>query len=233
MRVKVCGITRREDAELAVDLGAAAIGLVFWPGSPRFIGPDRAKAIVDTLPPFVTAVGVFVDQPGEFVEETAAMAGLGAVQLHGSETVAYCRGLVTKLRLKSPSDALVSQDGEPSLLGPVIRAIGLAETLDSMSVHAWPAGITLLLDAHDPSQHGGTGRTVNWALAARIAAMRRTILSGGLRPDNVAAALDAVRPYAIDVSSGVEARPGVKDHDRMRAFFHAVEKASAVGGVRL
>ena len=211
MRVKVCGITRREDAELAVDLGAAAIGLVFWPGSPRFIGPNRAKTIVDTLPAFVTAVGVFVDQPREFVEETAAMVGLGAVQLHGSETVAYCRGLHR----------------------PVIRAIGLAETSDSMSVHAWPADITLLLDAHDPSQHGGTGRTVNWALAAQIAAMRRTILSGGLRPDNVVAAIDAVRPYAIDVSSGVEARPGVKDPDRMRAFFHAVEKVSVVGSVRL
>lgn len=208
MRVKVCGITRREDAELAVDLGAAAIGLVFWPESPRCIGPDRAKAIVDTLPAFVTAVGVFVDQPRECVEETSAMVGLGAVQLHGSEPVAFCRGI----------------------RGPVIRAIGLAETFDSMSVHAWPAEITLLLDAHDPSQHGGTGRTVNWALAARIAAMRRTILSGGLRPDNVGAALDAVRPYAVDVSSGVETRPGVKDHERMRAFFRAVEKASVASG---
>lgn len=208
MRVKVCGITRREDAELAVDLGAAAIGLVFWPESPRFIGPDRAKAIVDTLPAFVTAVGVFVDQPRVLVEETAAMVGLGAVQLHGSETVAFCRGI----------------------RGPIIRAIGLAGTSDSMSVQAWPAEITLLLDAHDPHQHGGTGRTVNWALAARIAAMRRTILSGGLRPDNVGAALDAVRPYAIDVSSGVEARLGVKDPARMRAFFQAVE---AFGSVRL
>ena len=88
MRVKVCGITRREDAELAVDLGAAAIGFVFWPESPRFIGLDRAKAIVESLPVFVTPVGVFVDQAREFVEETAAMVGLGAVQLHGSETVA-------------------------------------------------------------------------------------------------------------------------------------------------
>ena len=205
MRVKVCGITRREDAELAVDLGAAAIGLVFWPGSPRCIGSDRAKEIVDSLPAFVTPVGVFVDQPREFVEEIAAMVGLGAVQLHGSETVAYCRGI----------------------RGPIIRAIALAETTDPMSVNAWPPDVTVLLDAHDPERHGGTGRTVDWTAAARVAAMRRAILSGGLRADNVAAALDLVRPYAIDVSSGVESRPGVKDSGRMRAFFQAVETARA------
>lgn len=208
MRVKVCGITRREDAELAVDLGAAAIGFVFWPESPRFIGLDRAKAIVESLPVFVTPVGVFVDQAREFVEETAAMVGLGAVQLHGSETVAYCRGI----------------------RGQVIRAIGLTETSDPTSVEAWPSDITLLLDAHDPERHGGTGRTVDWTFAARVSSMRRTILSGGLRPDNVAAALDIVRPYAIDVSSGVESRPGVKDPERMRALFQAVE---AFGGARL
>jgi len=208
MRIKVCGITRREDAELAVDLGAAAIGFVFWSGSPRFIGSDRAKAIVESLPAFVTPVGVFVDQPREFVEETAAMVGLGAVQLHGSESVAYCRGI----------------------RGPVIRAIGFAEPSDPMSVQAWPADITLLLDAHDPDRHGGTGRTVDWTFAARVAAMRRTILSGGLRADNVATALERVRPYALDVSSGVESRAGVKDPERMRAFFQAVE---AFGTVRL
>jgi phosphoribosylanthranilate isomerase len=104
-----------------------------------------------------------------------------------------------------------------------VRAIGLTPMTDLASLRAWPASITLLLDAHDPEKHGGTGRTVNWALATRVAAMRRTILSGGLRPDNVGAAVDAVRPYAIDVSSGVEARPGVKDPERMRAFFHAVD----------
>ena len=201
MRVKICGLTRLEDAELAVDLGAAAIGFVFWAGSPRVVEPDRAAAIVRMLPPFVTAVGVFVDQTEERVEEVAAHVGLGAVQLHGNETPAYCR----RLRHR------------------VIRAIGLQDTLTLESLAVWPPAVTLLVDAHDPERRGGTGRTVNWELAARIASARPTILAGGLRPENVGKAIAAVRPYAIDVSSGVEARPGVKDPARMRAFFEAVE----------
>lgn len=205
MRVKVCGITRREDVQLAIELGASAIGFIFWPGSPRVIDRDRAKAIVDGLPPFVTPVGVFVDQPQQYVKETATIVGLGAVQLHGSETAEYCRGI----------------------RGRVIRAIGLGGSTDPLSVEAWPADITLLLDAHDPEKHGGTGQTVNWTVAARVAATRRTILSGGLRPDNVGTAIDAVRPYAVDVSSGIEAGPGIKDPERLRAFFQAVEAAEA------
>ena len=161
---------------------------------------DRARAIVDVLPPFVTPVGVFVDQPQQYVAETAKMVGLGAVQLHGGETPVYCRGI----------------------RGRVIRAIGLADSTDPQSVEAWPADITLLIDAHDPERHGGTGRTVNWTVAARVAATRRTILSGGLRPENVGAAVDAVQPYAVDVSSGIEVRPGIKDPERMRAFFRAI-----------
>jgi len=205
MRVKVCGITRREDAQLAVELGASAIGFIFWTGSPRCIDRDRAKAIVDELPLFVTPVGVFVDQPQEYVEETATVVGLGAVQLHGSETPAYCLGI----------------------RGRVIRAIGLTDSTDPASIQAWPADVTLLLDAHDREKHGGTGQTVNWPLAARVAAMRRTILSGGLRPENVRAAVDAVRPYAVDVSSGIEVRLGVKDPERMHAFFQAIERVKA------
>ena len=205
MRVKVCGITRLEDAQLAVELGASAIGLVLWPESPRFIGAERATMIIQALPPFVTRVGVFVDQPEEHVNHIATQIGLGVVQLHGNETPEYCG----------------------SIRHRVVRAIGLTPMTDLASFRAWPASITLLLDAHDPEKHGGTGRTVNWALAARVAAMRRTVLSGGLRSDNVSAAVDAVRPYAIDVSSGVEARPGVKDPERMRAFFHAVDAVRA------
>ena len=181
MRVKICGLTRLEDAELAVDLGAAAI--------------------VRMLPPFVTAVGVFVDQTEERVEEVAAHVGLGAVQLHGNEAPAYCR----RLRHR------------------VIRAVGLQDEMTLESLAVWPPAVTLLVDAHDPERRGGTGRTVNWELAARIASARPTILAGGLRPENVGKAIAAVRPYAIDVSSGVEARPGVKDPARMRAFFEAVE----------
>lgn len=205
MRVKICGITRLEDAQLAVDLGASALGFVFWPGSPRFIEPAQARSIVRSLPPFVTPVGVFVDQSQEHVNAVASLVGFGAVQLHGHETPAYCEGIRQ----------------------PVIRAIGIEDTMDPLAVTNWPAGITLLLDARDDEKHGGTGRIVNWTLAGRIAAMRPSILAGGLQSDNVGAAVDAVRPYAVDVSSGVEARPGVKDPRRMRAFFQAIEAVRA------
>jgi phosphoribosylanthranilate isomerase len=199
--VKICGITRLEDAELAVELGAAALGFIFWPGSPRFIDPHRARAIMRMLTPFVVPVGVFVDQPQEHVNEVIALAGLGAAQLHGRETPAYCAGIRQR----------------------VIRAIGVDSTVEPSTLTTWPAEITLLLDARDDERHGGTGRSIDWSLAGRVAARRPVILAGGLHAGNVGAAVDAVRPYAVDVSSGVEARPGVKDPDRMRALFRAIE----------
>jgi len=200
-RVKICGITRREDAELAVELGAAAVGFVFWTGSPRFVNPDHARAIARALPAFVTRVGIFVDETAETVHETADRVGLGAVQLHGSETPAFCAGMRR----------------------PVIRGVGLEDGAPIEGLLAWPSDVTLLLDAHDPRLHGGTGRRVNWTLAAKVARARPTILSGGLRAENVTEAIAAVRPWAVDVSSGVEAKPGIKDPARMRALFHAVE----------
>jgi len=203
MRVKVCGVTRLEDAQLAVELGAAAIGFIFWSGSPRAIAADRAQAIVRALPAFVTPVGVFVDEAPEVVEAVAEKVGLGAVQLHGHETPAYVE----------------------AMRRPVIRAVGVDETLDMRSLATWLPEVVLLLDAHDPERRGGTGRTIDWQLAGRIAASRRTILSGGLRPENVGAAVQAVAPYAVDVSSGIEAAPGIKDPGRMRAFFQAVDIA--------
>ena len=208
MRVKVCGITRLEDARIATDLGAFAIGFVFWPASPRFVDAERARSIVRALPPLVMAIGVFVDQPQAEVNEVADRVGLGAVQLHGNETPAYCEGIERR----------------------VIRAIGLRESMDVKSVDQWPPSVTVLLDAYDPEKRGGTGRPVDWTIAAAIASARPTILSGGLRPENVGAAITTVRPYAIDVSSGVEARPGVKDARRLRAFFEAVGEVTAGNG---
>jgi phosphoribosylanthranilate isomerase len=208
VRVKVCGITRLEDADLAADLGACAIGFVFWPKSPRFVDADRAKSIVRAMPPLVIPVGVFVDQPLDVVNQVAETVGLGAVQLHGHETPEYCSGIQRR----------------------VIRAIGLRETMDARLGDEWPPSITLLLDAYDPEKRGGTGRTVDWAVAAAVASKRPTILSGGLRPENVGAAISTVRPYAIDVSSGVEIRPGVKDPQRLRAFFQAVTEIAAGNG---
>ncbi|HEX7137611.1 MAG TPA: phosphoribosylanthranilate isomerase [Vicinamibacterales bacterium] len=195
MIVKICGITRAEDARAAVEAGASAIGFIFWPGSPRYIDPYRARDIVRQLPPFVTAVGVFVDQPRDHVSGVASLARLGALQLHGKETPAAAA----------------------TLCRPVLKGITLEDPVDT-----WPESVLLLLDAHDPVQHGGTGRAINWERAARVAARRRVILAGGLTPDNVGDALARVRPYGIDVSSGVEESPGIKHHGRIRALFEAL-----------
>jgi phosphoribosylanthranilate isomerase len=194
MFVKICGITRLDDALAAVDAGANAIGFVFWPASPRFIDPHRARAIAAQLPPFVTPVGLFVNQPREYVGGVASLVRLGAVQLHGDETPEFAA----------------------SIAAPVIRALPVE------AAAAWPEGTTLLLDAHDPVQRGGTGRTIDWMAAAAIAARRRVLLAGGLTPDNVAGAIAQVHPFGIDVSSGVERAPGIKDHQRIKALFEAV-----------
>lgn len=196
MLVKICGITRVEDADAAVAAGAGAIGFVFWPTSPRFIDPYRARTIAAMLPPFVTVVGVFVNQPLDYVNGVASLVRLGAVQLHGDETPAFA--------------AAVSR--------PVIKAVSVG----GLDTRAWPARTMLLLDAHDPVARGGTGRTIDWTAAADVAAQRAILLAGGLTPDNVADAVARVRPFGIDVSSGVERAPGIKDHQRLRALFEAV-----------
>ena len=201
MLVKICGITRLEDAKAAVDAGANAIGFVFWPGSPRFVDPYRARAIARRLPPFVTPVGLFVNQPRDYVIGVASLVRLGAVQLHGDETPEFAA----------------------SIEWPVIKAL----SVDRAAV--WPAGrndTMLLLDAHDPVKRGGTGQTIDWPAAAAIAATRRVLLAGGLTAENVAEAVARVRPFGIDVSSGVERAPGIKDHQRIRALFEAVHATS-------
>jgi phosphoribosylanthranilate isomerase len=200
MMVKICGITSIEDAEAAVEAGAASLGFVFWPKSPRFIDPERARAIVSSLPPFVVPVGVFVNQPAAHVRGVAALVRLGAVQLHGDEDLLYVAGMDY----------------------PVIKAVSIESGDETERIDMWPRRTTLLLDVHDPVSRGGTGRTIDWSAAAPIAARRRTLLAGGLTPDNVAQAVECVRPYGIDVSSGVERSPGIKDHARIRALFEAL-----------
>jgi phosphoribosylanthranilate isomerase len=199
-RVKICGITRIEDAVVASDLGAFALGFVFWPQSPRCIGEEAARAIVDSLPAEVLKVGVFVNQPLDDVRRITAAASLNVVQLHGDETVEIIRGIDR----------------------PVFKSVAVTETFDLDQLDALPDEVTALLDAHDPVSRGGTGRTIDWSVAAAAAARRPVILSGGLTPANVRRAIDVVRPFAVDVSSGVEQAPGVKDPDRLRAFFDAV-----------
>jgi phosphoribosylanthranilate isomerase len=206
MLVKICGITRLEDAEAAVHAGAGALGFVFWPESPRFIDPYRARAIVRALPPFVSAVGVFVNQATEYVASVASLAHLSVVQLHGDET----------------------PDLADAVGRPVIKALTIAAAADEERLRAWPPHVTVLLDVHDPVRRGGTGRTVDWTTAAAVAAQRRVLLAGGLTPENVAEAVARVRPFGIDVSSGVERSPGVKDRGRITALFEALHATSHV-----
>jgi len=197
MFIKICGITRIEDARAAIEQGASALGFVFWPSSPRFIDPARARDIVAALPDEVMTVGVFVNQPVRDVNEMAERATLGAVQVHGDESVAYVQQLTR----------------------PVIKAV-VPER--NGSAGQWPEYVTLLVDAHDPIRRGGTGAKADWSAAAALARQRKVLLAGGLTPENVAEAIAEVQPFGIDVSSGVEATPGVKDHRRLAALFAAV-----------
>jgi phosphoribosylanthranilate isomerase len=200
--MKFCGITRVEDAWAAADCGAAAIGFVFAPSSPRAITPEAARRISATLPPFLQRVGVFVDRPVAEVRAVAEHVGLDVVQLHGGETVA---------------DAAAAWPR-------VIKA--LARDVDPLAqADAWPESVTLLIDAATGDAPGGTGQLADWPAAATVARRRRVVLAGGLTADNVGEAIAVVRPYAVDVSSGIEARPGEKSVARMRAFARAVDAA--------
>jgi phosphoribosylanthranilate isomerase len=210
-RVKVCGIRRPEDAALAVELGATALGFIFWPSSPRYVEPDRARAIVESLSRPVLTVGVFVDQGVAHVSDVARSVKLDAVQLHGQERVEDYRALRSEIGM--------------------IKAVAVGENGSAEdAVSALPPDVIVLLDAHDPVKRGGTGRTIDWTRAAAMSRTRELILSGGLTADNVGKAVAAVRPYAVDVSSGVESAPGVKDPDKLRRFFDAVGFIGKVDG---
>lgn len=197
--VKICGITRLEDAQAAVTWGANAIGFVFWPKSPRCVDVELASRIRSTLPPAISAIGVFVDQPVEDVNDIANRVDLDAVQLHGSEDVTYAKAIARRV-----VKALAVGGDEPPVLS------------------TWPKGVMVLLDVHDPVKRGGTGKVIDWVAASGMAQQREIILAGGLNPENVRDAIERVKPYGIDVSSGVEVSPGIKDHERIKALFEAV-----------
>ena len=203
-RVKVCGITSPEDALLAAEAGASAIGLVFWPNSPRFVDRATARRIVDVLPSFVLRVGVFVDQSLDMMTRTSEDVGLDIIQLHGSERPEMVACL--------PRRALKAiRVGEESVLEQVEQYDGTA----------------ILLDTRDGQQPGGTGRSFDWRLAQQVRAkVRFLVLAGGLQADNVAQAIKTVGPDAVDVSSGVESRPGKKDPAKLKAFMEAVRSSS-------
>jgi phosphoribosylanthranilate isomerase len=205
VQVKICGITRLEDAQAAVDAGADALGFVFYPPSPRYITPEQAAQIIRALPPFVTTVGLFVDVALDHVNGMAARCGLDRIQLHGRETPEFCRQLTR----------------------PVIKAIRIknAESLTHVPDYKVSA---YLLDAYvEGALPGGTGASFSWELAARAMPYGPVILAGGLTPENVEVAIAQIRPYGVDVSSGVERAPGIKDHQKVREFI-AHAKAAAL-----
>ena len=192
--IKVCGITRVSDALHAIEQGATALGFVLWPKSPRAVTVDRAAEIIAELPSHVMTVGVFVNEPVDSIRSAAEHARLTAVQLHGDEPPAY-------------ADALD---------WPVIRAVSVGEI--DVAADAWSADTALLVDNIDPVRRGGTGGAVDWSRAAGVAKTRKVVLAGGLTPENVATAIRAVHPFGVDVSSGVESAPGVKDSDKVTQF---------------
>lgn len=200
LRIKICGITREEDAWAAIDAGADALGFVFVPGTPRFIEPARAAAITRGLPPFVSRVGLFVDAEPALIRATLAEARLDTVQLHGDELPEVGRCLRGQVRVIQAF----------RVRGPEIVQ-RLAEYRDACD--AW------LLDAYVPGSSGGTGARFDWNLAVQARDLGHPlILAGGLKPENIAEAVQQVRPFAVDVSSGVEASPGLKSPEKVRRF---------------
>ena len=204
-RIKICGITREADALVAADLGADFLGLIFVPSTPRYIEPERAAEIVmhvrQARPQPPQFVGVFRDSSSDYTRDIAALVGLDLVQLHGAES-----------------------DEDLQLLGiPSIKTFRVGEALPDTSGH--PSASWLLFDTYDEHRAGGTGRHFDWSLLAPYSRQKPFFLSGGLTPDNIAAAISLVRPDAIDISSGVEAEPGVKNHEKLERLFERVRRA--------
>lgn len=202
-KVKVCGITRWQDARIAVDHGVDALGFIFYPKSPRFLSPEKARYIIRKLPPFVTTVGVFVDAPLEEIQSLVLQCGLSSVQLHGHESPAFCKKCSTK----------------------VIKAFRVRG-------NRIPAGISryavdaFLLDTHRTGMPGGTGSIFPWDVARKARRYGKIILAGGLNVENISRAIRFVRPYAVDVSSGVEEKPGKKDPGLLRDFLKLAKSST-------
>ncbi len=203
VRIKICGIRRLEHALVAVDAGAAAIGLNFWRPGRRYVAPETARVIARALPPFVARVGVFVDEDASTISRIADLVGLDMLQLHGDESPEFCRQFTL-----------------PVIKGVKVRGPESLQGLDRYRVAAF------LLDTHVPGEAGGTGQRFDWALAVPVKKAGPVILSGGLTDDNVAEAIRAAEPYAVDVASGVETG-GEKDPDKIRAFIVRVQALNA------
>ena len=208
VHVKICGITRCDDAVLAEELGASAVGFVFCPESSRYIEPEGARIISEALGPFIARVGVFVDENPAVVVETVTTAGLTVVQLNGSENPGYILQLIEYC-------ATVK-------LG-VIKAFRVGPDFDTVEFGRYSAG-AYLLDTCEKGRYGGTGKTFDWERALPCRAYGKIILAGGLTADNINEAIRIVKPWGVDVSSGVEREPGIKDHEKMKLFFKKIQR---------
>lgn len=200
VKVKVCGITNVQDAFRAIEYGADALGFVFAP-SPRRITPEQARGICSKLPPFVTRVGVFVDEPLNKVKRIMRFCSLDLAQLHGDESPKYCQSL-----------------GRQALKVFRVKDIGVLSEIMRYKIPAF------LLDSYVPGKRGGSGKSFNWKIAHKASGFGKVVLSGGLNHRNVLEAIRAARPYAVDVSSGVESSPGKKDYRKLRKFMAEVQK---------
>ena len=205
IHVKICGITRLDDALLAEELGASAVGFVFYPPSSRVISPENAGTISCALGPFIARIGVFVDEDPGMVMETVRKARLTAVQLHGSESPEYVREL-QGVR--------------------IIKAFRIGKDFDSEILGRYDVS-AYLLDAYSECSYGGTGQTFDWERAVACSRFGRIILAGGLTANNIGNAVRMVKPWGVDVSSGIERQPGEKDPEKMRAFFNTIKRELA------
>jgi len=207
VKVKICGITRLQDALDACDLGADILGFNFVPGSPRYLNPYAAREIISALPPFVTRVGIFADEESSVLEDMAQFLNLDALQLHGSEDAHYCRKVkrpvVKAVRVSSPADL---------------------EGLDEYAVSAY------LLDARVDGVLGGSGQTFPWEMAKDFCRSRKVFVAGGLTPENVGDAVRTLAPYGVDTASGVETQPGIKDPALVERFIRAASCAGIGNG---
>lgn len=209
-RVKMCGTTRLEDALAAVRLGVDALGFIFFVKSPRYISPHQAAQIIKELPPFIDRVGVFVNVPIQEVVATAEV-GLSSLQLHGNESVEYCRNMQAQLPFFR-----------------IIKAFRVGEESRAEEFSAYNDCVdAFLLDTYVRGTGGGTGKVFNWSIIERLKLQRPIILAGGLSPGNVVSAITRVQPFAVDINSGVELQPGVKDHTRLADLLQLVYQAAA------
>jgi phosphoribosylanthranilate isomerase len=209
-RVKICGITRLQDALAAVEAGADALGFNFWPGSSRYIAPTRTRRIVEQLPPLVTPVALFVNESTAGVKRKAKLAGITTVQLHGDESPMQAKALV-----------------RAGLT--VFKAVSVGQGFRAARLRAYKNVAGFLLDTKVEGLRGGTGKVFDWAKARAARRYGKIFLAGGLTPANVARAIRAARPYAVDVSSGVERRPGIKDTKKVREFIRRAKQTKFTG----